>query len=154
MNDRQQTRFVSLSQQQLVTTLAVFQRGRERSADAGLILADTKYEFGLDSAGELMLIDEVHTPDSSRYWVADSYDERMATGDEPESLDKEFVRRALAAAGYTGEGEIPTLPAEVWEQTTARYIETFQRLTGLTFVPGAYPADQRIAAAVDALELI
>jgi phosphoribosylaminoimidazole-succinocarboxamide synthase len=134
--------------------LAVFDRGRSTAAAAGLILADTKYEFGLDADGAVILIDEMHTPDSSRYWIADTYDERMAVGSEPESLDKEFVRRALAAVGYTGDGEIPTLPAEVWEQTSARYIETYERLTGTTFVRGAYPADERIADAVAALEII
>ncbi len=134
--------------------LAVFERGRELSAAAGLILADTKYEFGVDADGALLLIDEVHTPDSSRYWVADSYEARVAAGEEPESLDKEFVRRALAAAGYTGEGAIPELPATVWEQTTARYVDAYERLTGRSFVPGAYPADQRIIDAVAALEHI
>jgi phosphoribosylaminoimidazole-succinocarboxamide synthase len=133
--------------------LAVFERGRERAEGAGLILADTKYEFGLDVDGAVMLIDEMHTPDSSRYWVAETYEERLAAGQEPQSLDKEVVRRALADVGYTGEGAVPELPAEVWEQTSARYIETYERLTGLTFVRGAYPADQRIIDAVSALEI-
>src|SRR6056297_2894772 len=87
--------------------LAVFARGVERGRDAGLILADTKYEFGLGDDGTLLLIDEVHTPDSSRWWVADSYAERVAAGDEPESLDKEVVRRALAAVGFRGDGPVP-----------------------------------------------
>jgi phosphoribosylaminoimidazole-succinocarboxamide synthase len=133
--------------------LAVFNRGRERSAAAGLILADTKYEFGLDADGALMLIDEMHTPDSSRYWVAESYEECLAAGSEPVSLDKEVVRRALADAGYTGEGDIPTLDPSVWEQTSARYIEIYERLTGLTFERGIYPADQRIIDTVSALEI-
>ncbi len=84
--------------------LALFARGQEVAAAAGLILADTKYEFGLADDGTLLLIDEVHTPDSSRYWVAATYDERLAEGDEPESLDKEVVRRALLDAGYRGDG--------------------------------------------------
>ena len=133
--------------------LAVFERGRERAEAAGLILADTKYEFGLDADGAVMLIDEVHTPDSSRYWIAESYEERLAAGQEPQSLDKEVVRRALADVGYTGEGPVPTLSDEVWEQTSARYIETYERLTGLVFERGAYPAEQRIIDAVDALEI-
>lgn len=124
--------------------LRLFQRGQQVSADAGLILADTKYEFGLDDDGRLMLIDEMHTPDSSRYWVADSYEERLATGDEPESLDKEVVRRALLATGYRGEGPPPSLPDEVWQQTSARYIDAYERLTGTTFQPGAYPVGPRI----------
>ncbi len=133
--------------------LAVYARGTERAAAAGLILADTKYEFGLDVDGAVMLIDEVHTPDSSRYWIADTYAERHAAGLEPQSLDKEVVRRALADVGYTGEGEVPHLDDEVWAQTSARYIETYERLTGLRFERGEYPADQRIIDAVNALEI-
>ena len=87
--------------------LAVFARGRDVAAAAGLVLADTKYEFGLGPGGELLLIDEVHTPDSSRFWEAASYEARLAAGDEPESLDKEVVRRALIDAGYTGDGAPP-----------------------------------------------
>ena len=124
--------------------LRLFQRGQQVAAAAGLILADTKYEFGLDDDGRLMLIDEMHTPDSSRYWVADSYEERLAAGDEPESLDKEVVRRALLATGYRGDGAPPALPDEVWQATSARYIDAFERLTGTTFQPGAYPVGPRI----------
>jgi len=124
--------------------LLLFRRGQERAAEAGLILADTKYEFGLDSHGHVMLIDEMHTPDSSRYWVAASHEERLSAGDEPESLDKEVVRRALLDAGYTGDGEPPALPDEVWHQTSARYIDAFERLTSTTFVPGDYPVGPRI----------
>ena len=102
--------------------------------------------------GNLLLIDEVHTPDSSRYWVDDSYEERLAAGDEPESLDKEVVRRALATAGYTGDGPIPELPADVWSATARRYIDAYERLTGLTFVPGAYPLGPRINAALAGLD--
>ena len=76
--------------------LSLYERGAKVAASAGLILADTKYEFGLSRSGDLLLIDEVHTPDSSRYWVAASYEERLAAGGEPESLDKEIVRRAYA----------------------------------------------------------
>ena len=124
--------------------LQVFARGQAVAARAGLILADTKYEFGLDDAGDLMLIDEMHTPDSSRYWVADSYEARLAAGEEPESLDKEVVRRALLATGYRGDGTPPTLPSEVWRQTSDRYIDAYERLTGTTFQPGAYPVGPRI----------
>ena len=115
-----------------VTSIALelFRRGQEVAASAGLILADTKYEFGLTSDDELLLIDEVHTPDSSRFWVADSYEERLAAGEEPESLDKEVVRRALADAGFTGDGDVPDLPEDVWTATSARYIDAYERLTG------------------------
>jgi len=132
--------------------LALFARGTERGRDAGLILADTKFEFGIADDGELLLIDEVLTPDSSRWWIADSYDSRLAAGDEPESLDKEIVRRALADAGYSGDGPIPELPAEVWDATSQRYIDAFERLTGDTFVRGAYPVQPRIDAALAALD--
>jgi hypothetical protein len=109
--------------------LLLFRRGQQVAERAGLILADTKYEFGVDADGGLLLIDEMHTPDSSRYWIADSYAARLATGDEPESLDKEVVRRALLDAGYTGHGEPPPLPADVWRHIT-RY-RRHERLTGL-----------------------
>ena len=131
--------------------LALFARGVAVGEQAGLILADTKYEFGLTDDGELLLIDEMHTPDSSRWWVADSYGERMTRGEEPESLDKEVVRRALRAAGYDGDGPPPELPAEVWVGTTARYVDAYERITGMSFDPAPYPADVRIAEAVKAL---
>ena len=133
--------------------LALFERGRACGERRGLILADTKYEFGLTTDGELLLIDEVHTPDSSRWWVASSYDERVADGAEPESLDKEVVRRALADIGYTGEGPVPELSPTVWSVTTDRYIDAYERLTGKPFVPGNYPAGPRIVAALAGLEI-
>ena len=137
----------------VAAALALFEFGTSVGADAGLILADTKYEFGLAADGELLLIDEIHTPDSSRWWVAESYDDRIANGDEPESLDKEVVRRALAAAGYSGDGAVPTLGADVWEATSRRYIDAFERLTGRAFVPATYPAGPRILGAVAGLEI-
>ena len=124
--------------------LELFARGQEIARQSGLILADTKYEFGTTPAGELLLIDEVHTPDSSRYWVADSYAQRLSADEEPESLDKEVVRRALIDAGYDGNGAPPDLAPEVWEATSRRYIDAFERLTGLTFQPGSYPVEDRI----------
>ena len=122
----------------------MFARGQQLAAGAGLILADTKYEFGLSDDGTLLLIDEVHTPDSSRYWVADTYDERLGAGDEPESLDKEVVRRALLDAGYRGDGPPPALDPDVWAATSARYVDAYERLTGTTFVKGSYPVGPRI----------
>jgi phosphoribosylaminoimidazole-succinocarboxamide synthase len=133
--------------------LELFARGQRIAADAGLILVDTKYEFGRTPAGELLLIDEMHTPDSSRYWMANSYAERVASGDEPESLDKEPARRALSDVGFRGEGELPELPARVWAETSTRYINAYERLTGLPFEPGAYPVEERIAANLDAIRL-
>ena len=133
--------------------LALFDRGSERGARSGLILADTKYEFGVTTDGELLLIDEVHTPDSSRWWIESTYADRLDRGAEPESLDKEVVRLALADAGYSGDGPIPALAPEVWAATTARYIDAFERLTGTDFVPGRYPAGPRIHAALAGLEI-
>ena len=139
-----------LWEQVVIAALRVFERGRQRAADAGLVLADTKYEFGLAiDSGELMLIDEVHTPDSSRYWIADTYEDRLAAGDEPESLDKENVRRALKDLGYRGEGPAPVLPADVIDATTARYVDAYERLTGRSFEPGEQPAAPRIARALE-----
>jgi phosphoribosylaminoimidazole-succinocarboxamide synthase len=125
--------------------LALFRRGQQIADDNGLILADTKYEFGVAPDGTVLLIDEVHTPDSSRYWVADSYEARCAAGDEPESLDKEVVRRALLDAGYTGHGEPPALDSSVWQATSERYVDAFQRLTGNRFEPGRYPVGPRLS---------
>lgn len=132
--------------------LALFRRGVAVGARAGLLLADTKYEFGVTDDGDLLLIDEMHTPDSSRWWVAASYEERMWRGEEPESLDKEVVRRALRDAGYDGDGDPPELPGSVWAATTSRYVDAFERLTGVPFDPARYPAGERIAAAVADLD--
>lgn len=131
----------------------LFRRGTERGLHAGLILADTKFEFGVDRDGQPLLIDEALTPDSSRWWVEATYDERVAAGEEPESLDKEVIRRALADAGYTGDGPVPELPAEVWHATARRYVDAFERLTGTGFVPGAYPVAPRINAALAGLDI-
>lgn len=128
----------------MAAALAVFRRGVEIGRQAGLILADTKYEFGLTDDGDLLLIDEVHTPDSSRWWVADSYEHRVEAGHEPESLDKEVVRRAFAEIGYKGDGQVPDLPGEVWSATSGRYVLAYERLTGTSFEPGAYPVQPRL----------
>lgn len=126
--------------------LRLFARGEKVAWDAGLILADTKYEFGLDREGNLLLIDEVHTPDSSRYWEGSSFVDRYMSGLEPVSLDKEIIRKALASAGWSGEGEPPTLDPAVWEETSQRYVTAFETLTGTSFVPGDQPINDRIAA--------
>ena len=125
--------------------LALFARGQQLAQLAGLILVDTKYEFGLFD-GQLALIDEVHTPDSSRYWLLDSY---QPGGDvEPVNADKEFLRVWLAEQGYRGEGTVPAMPAEFIAQAAARYIQAYERLTGQDFVPGEQPADERITRAL------
>jgi phosphoribosylaminoimidazole-succinocarboxamide synthase len=124
--------------------LAIFKRGQELARQAGLILVDTKYEFGRAPDGRVLLIDEVHTPDSSRFWKADSYQAQVAAGKEPENFDKEFVRIAYAEKGYRGEGEIPAMPAELWASASQRYITIYEMLTGQAFVPGSYPVEARL----------
>jgi len=124
--------------------LALFARGQERAAAAGLLLVDTKYEFGRAPDGSILLIDEVHTPDSSRYWKAESYRARLAEGKEPECFDKEFVRLAYAELGYRGDGPVPEPRESLWEETSALYRSAYERLTGLRFVPGEYPIGPRL----------
>jgi phosphoribosylaminoimidazole-succinocarboxamide synthase len=96
---------------------------------------DTKYELGLDADGGLVVIDEIHTPDSSRYWYRDAYAQAMAAGRDPEALDKEYVRRWLGDRGYHGDGPIPEIPVEVRCEAARRYIEAFEQLTGRAFEP-------------------
>jgi phosphoribosylaminoimidazole-succinocarboxamide synthase len=124
--------------------LNLFKRGQQVAAQAGLLLADTKYEFGLDTDGQLMLIDEMHTPDSSRFWEMSNYEARIAAGQEPESLDKEPIRLALDAMGYRGDGLPPVLSVEVIDVTTHRYIAAYERLTKSAFVRGDYPVQERL----------
>jgi len=111
---------------------------------AGIILVDTKYEFGCAADGGVMLIDEVHTPDSSRFWKADSYEERFAAGKDPENFDKEFVRLAYAEKNYRGDGDIPSMPDQLWISASERYIQIYEMLTGKEFVPGSYPIQERL----------
>lgn len=124
--------------------LAVFRRGQSLAEQAGLILVDTKYEFGRASDGRVLLIDEVHTPDSSRFWKADTYARRVEAGEEPENFDKEFVRIAYAEKGYRGDGEPPAMPDDLWVAASERYIAIYEMLTGQTFAPGAYPVNARL----------
>jgi fusion protein PurCD len=97
-----------------------------------LILVDTKYEFGEDDKGNIYLIDEVHTPDSSRYWIKATYDERLKKGEEPEYLDKEFLRLWLKEQGFMGDGALPAIPHELIERMSNLYISTYEKLTGQT----------------------
>ncbi len=120
--------------------LAIFGRGQEIAAAAGFCLVDTKYEFGRAPDGRLLLIDEVHTPDSSRFWWAESLE-----GGQPEQWDKEFVRLWYGGQGYRGEGEPPELPEAVAVEAARRYIGLYEGLTGREFEPGVYPAERRIA---------
>ncbi len=114
-------------------SLAVFERGREIAAKNGLILVDTKFEFGTDEYGEIILADEILTPDSSRYWIAETYDDRLKRGDEPESLDKEFLRLWIAARCDPYNDPIPEIPGDVLLAFSEKYIRLFETVTGQTF---------------------
>ncbi|MFN3515037.1 MAG: phosphoribosylaminoimidazolesuccinocarboxamide synthase [Phenylobacterium sp.] len=113
--------------------LALFTRGQAMAAERGLILADTKYEFGTDAEGRIVLADEIHTPDSSRYWFAESYPERFAAGQRPESFDKDFVRAWVAERCDPYCDPIPEIPAEMILQTAAVYIQASETITGEQF---------------------
>jgi phosphoribosylaminoimidazole-succinocarboxamide synthase len=117
-------------------TRALFQRGTEIAAERGLILVDTKYEFGKTKDGEIVLIDEIHTPDSSRYFYADGYQERQEKGEPQKQLSKEFVRQWLISNGFQGlEGQsVPEMSDEYVESVSDRYIELFENITGDKFV--------------------
>lgn len=130
--------------------IAAFRRGQEVAERGGLILVDTKYEFGQTPDGHIQIIDEMHTPDSSRFWVAATWEERHRAGIEPENFDKEFVRLHYAARGYRGEGEPFPLPEEVAIEAALRYIRTYEMISGRAFEPAPTPAAPRIEAALHA----
>jgi phosphoribosylaminoimidazole-succinocarboxamide synthase len=132
-------------EQVMAAALAIFKRGQGVAQKAGLILVDTKYELGRAADGGVLLIDEVHTPDSSRFWKADSYAKRFEAGEEPENFDKELVRLAYAEKGYRGDGTPPTMPADLWVAASQRYIAIYEMLTGRVFDAGAYPVEARLA---------
>jgi phosphoribosylaminoimidazole-succinocarboxamide synthase len=113
----------------------VFAFGQGEALRRGLILVDTKYEIGRRPDGELCFIDEIHTPDSSRYWYADDYQARFDKGEEPRGLDKEYVRRTLAEQGYRGDGPPPPLTDEVRVEAARRYIQVCELVTGRPFQP-------------------
>ncbi len=114
--------------------LAVFKRGQELARERGLILVDTKYEFGILN-GELVLADEIHTPDSSRYWYSDSYEELFKSGSHQKELDKETFRRWLMGNGFSGDGKPPAISDEVRIATAQQYITAFETITGEQFAP-------------------
>jgi phosphoribosylaminoimidazole-succinocarboxamide synthase len=114
--------------------LALYARGCELAATRGLILADTKYEFGLDAEGRIVLADEIHTPDSSRFWRSATYEDRFARGERPDSFDKDFVRSWVAARCDPYKDPIPAIPEAVILAASDVYIEAFETITGLTFV--------------------
>jgi phosphoribosylaminoimidazole-succinocarboxamide synthase len=122
----------------------LFAAGTEMCAERGLILVDTKYEFGKTADGRIIVIDEIHTPDSSRFWLKGSYEERFAQGRDPEPLDKDFVRRHYVAIGYVGDGAPPPLPNDVRVGAAQRYIEAFDTITGRPFEPNTEEPVARI----------
>jgi phosphoribosylaminoimidazole-succinocarboxamide synthase len=124
--------------------MALFREGQRVCAERGLILVDTKYEFGKTPEGDIILIDEIHTPDSSRFWYQHTYDARFAAGQDPESFDKEYVRRFLAAQGFRGDGAIPPIPDQVKVEAMRRYIEAVERITGDAFTPNLEEPQQRM----------
>lgn len=121
----------------------LFKFGSRVCKRQGLILVDTKYEFGLQN-GKLMLIDEIHTPDSSRFWIADSYKSRFKNGLEPENYDKEFLRLWYAKHGYRGDGIPPKMPESLMIALSKRYIGVYEKLTGQKFNPMTYPLTKSI----------
>ena len=125
--------------------LALFARGQKIAADRGLILVDTKYEFGLDETGRILLADEIHTPDSSRYWIAAGYEAALAAGSRPPSFDKDVIRAWVVARCDPYRDPVPEIPAEMIARTSAVYIEAYEAITGQPFVPdmaGATPLDR------------
>ncbi len=114
--------------------MRLYNRGVEICAKQGIILVDTKYEFGLNPEGKVVLIDEIHTPDSSRFWFADEYQQRFESGDSQKKIDKEYLREWLADRGFTGDGDVPAVPDEIRAETGRRYMEAFELITGQKFV--------------------
>ncbi|MAI10873.1 MAG: phosphoribosylaminoimidazolesuccinocarboxamide synthase, partial [Rhodospirillaceae bacterium TMED167] len=114
-------------------SLSIFARGREIAARNGLILVDTKFEFGLDESGTVVVADEILTPDSSRYWIADTYHQKFQAGENPDSLDKEFLRLWISARCDPYKDSIPEIPADTLAEFSAKYISLFEQVTGLSF---------------------
>ena len=128
-------------------SLAIFFKGREIAAANGLILVDTKYEFGIDpDTGQITLADEIHTPDSSRYWLMESYGSRFANDQEPESLDKEFLRLWITSQCDPYKDPVPNIPSDTLLEFSGKYVRLFEQVTGRTFVhaPMDRPVIERI----------
>ena len=123
-------------------SLRLFKIGQETARKAGLILADTKYEFGLDDDDQIILADEIHTPDSSRYWFADTYAERITQGEPPDSFDKDIIRRWLSARCDPYHDDIPEIPDDLIAETRKTYADAYHRITGQPFHP--YDLDEPI----------
>lgn len=124
--------------------LSLFERGTKICSKTGIVLVDTKYEFGLDEKGKLILIDEIHTPDSSRFWLKDTYQKRFSSSEEPENFDKEFLRIWYAKRGYRGDGKPPKLTDDIIVQVSKRYISIYEKITNQKFQVFKYPIEKRI----------
>jgi phosphoribosylaminoimidazole-succinocarboxamide synthase len=125
--------------------LALFARGQKMAAERGLILVDTKYEFGTDADGAILIADEIHTPDSSRYWIASGYADAFEAGTRPPSFDKDVIRSWVGARCDPYKDPIPEIPVEMIEKTSRVYIDAYEMITGTAFVPdltGATPLDR------------
>jgi phosphoribosylaminoimidazole-succinocarboxamide synthase len=127
-------------------SLKVFARGREIASKNGLILVDTKYEFGFDEMGVITLADEIHTPDSSRFWIKETYGECLAAGQEPDSLDKEFLRLWISARCDPYKEKVPPIPPETLREFSGKYIKLYEQVTGRSFKypPLGKPVKERI----------
>ncbi len=127
------------------TALALFARGQQLAARSGLVLVDTKYEFGSDDGGAIVLIDEIHTPDSSRYWQLDSYQTRFAAGEEPEYFDKEFLRLWFKEhSDPYQDATLPEAPQDLVQELSRRYVQMYEQITGEKFRHGETPVLPRI----------
>ncbi|MDB4989073.1 MAG: Phosphoribosylaminoimidazole-succinocarboxamide synthase [Myxococcaceae bacterium] len=114
---------------------ALFKHGQQVCAERGLILVDTKYEFGRNKKGEIIVIDEIHTADSSRFWLSESYQAAFDAGSDPKSFDKDYVRRWLSSQGYTGDGPVPAIPDDIRVEAAWRYIQACDTIRGEAFEP-------------------
>jgi phosphoribosylaminoimidazole-succinocarboxamide synthase len=123
---------------------ALFAEGSRWAQAQGMILVDTKYEMGLDPDGNILVIDEIHTPDSSRYWYWHGYEEAMSRGADPPAFDKEYLRRWLVEQGYLGDGSPPVLPDAIRCEAARRYVEAYETITGRSFEPSTEPPIPRI----------
>lgn len=130
---------------------ALFERGTAICAERGIILVDTKYELGRLPDGRMAVIDEIHTPDSSRFWRITGYEAAVAAGKDPEPLDKDYVRTYLKSVGYKGDGAPPALPDDVRVEAALRYVRAFETLTGSPFEPSTEPPLARLERALRAV---
>ncbi len=145
-------KFKELYLQMEEAALNIFKLGSKIAKKQGLILVDTKYEFGIDEKGLLHIMDEVHTPDSSRFWKADTYEQRFKAGLEPENFDKEFLRLWYAERGYKGDGKPPAMSEELIIALSQRYIKVYEMLTGKKFAAFEYPIEERIAKNIQKMQ--